>query len=79
MQATRPAIALTVCCLIALAIWRFFVASALPFSIDEAYYVAWSKTPDWGYWTKPPFIAWAIVLHDGFVVSRQVVCAALLY
>ena len=60
MQATRPAIALTVCCLVALAVWRFFVASALPFSIDEAYYVAWSKTPDWGYWTKPPFIAWAI-------------------
>jgi 4-amino-4-deoxy-L-arabinose transferase-like glycosyltransferase len=60
MQATRTAIALTASCLLALAIWRFFVASVLPFSIDEAYYVAWSKTPDWGYWTKPPFIAWAI-------------------
>ena len=60
MQSTRPVFALTFCCLLALAIWRFFVASALPFSIDEAYYVAWSKTPDWGYWTKPPLIAWAI-------------------
>ena len=56
----RVAMVVTSCCLLALAIWRFFVARDLPFSIDEAYYVAWSKTPDWGYWTKPPLIAWAI-------------------
>ena len=44
----------------ALAFWRFEVAAHLPLSVDEAYYFAWSLTPDWGYWTKPPLIAWAI-------------------
>lgn len=43
-----------------LALWRAWVAAGVPLSIDEAYYVAWSKTPDFGYWTKPPMIAWAI-------------------
>ncbi len=46
--------------LIALALWRSLVAAGIPLSVDEAYYVAWSKTPDLGYWTKPPMIAWAI-------------------
>jgi len=27
---------------------------------DEAQYWAWSKTLDWGYFTKPPLIAWTI-------------------
>ena len=40
--------------------WRWWVGAALPLSVDEAYYYAWSLTPDWGYWTKPPLIAWAI-------------------
>ncbi len=43
-----------------LALWRARVAAGVPLSIDEAYYIAWSKTPDFGYWTKPPMIAWAI-------------------
>ncbi len=43
-----------------LAVWRAWVAAGVPLSIDEAYYVAWSKSPDLGYWTKPPMIAWAI-------------------
>ena len=40
------------------------MASDLPLSVDEAYYYAWSLTPDWGYWTKPPLIAWALGLAD---------------
>jgi 4-amino-4-deoxy-L-arabinose transferase-like glycosyltransferase len=43
-----------------LAIWRHQVGASLPLSVDEAYYMAWSKSLDWGYWTKPPVIAWAI-------------------
>ena len=35
-----------------------------PMSVDEAYYFSWSRTPDWGYWTKPPLIAWAIGAVD---------------
>ena len=27
---------------------------------DEAQYWAWSKNLDWGYFTKPPLIAWVI-------------------
>ena len=43
-----------------IALWRALVAAGIPLSVDESYYVAWSKTPDFGYWTKPPMIAWAI-------------------
>ena len=45
-----------------LSVWRFTVASNLPFSVDEAYYIAWSKNLEFGYWTKPPVIAWIIGL-----------------
>ncbi len=48
-----------------LALWRWWVAAGLPLSVDEAYYYAWSLTPDWGYWTKPPLIAWAIASASG--------------
>ena len=27
---------------------------------DEAYYHFWSLTPDWGYYSKPPMVAWLI-------------------
>ncbi|TPV58554.1 glycosyltransferase family 39 protein [Aestuariibacter sp. GS-14] len=27
---------------------------------DEAYYRFWSLTPDWGYYSKPPMVAWLI-------------------
>jgi 4-amino-4-deoxy-L-arabinose transferase-like glycosyltransferase len=50
--------------LAALGLWRWWVAASLPLSVDEAYYFAWSSTPDWGYWTKPPLIAWAIGAAD---------------
>ncbi|HYC13893.1 MAG TPA: glycosyltransferase family 39 protein [Stellaceae bacterium] len=29
---------------------------------DEAQYWLWSLTPDWGYYSKPPLVAWAIRL-----------------
>lgn len=46
--------------LILVALWRHEIGANLPLSVDEAYYIAWSKSIDWGYWTKPPMIAWAI-------------------
>ncbi len=52
-------------CLVLIALWRYQITSSLPLSVDEAYYVAWSKSLDWGYWTKPPLIAWAIALARG--------------
>lgn len=59
----RPLLALLMA-LAALSAWRWWVAADLPLSVDEAYYFAWSRTPDWGYWTKPPLIAWAIAAAD---------------
>ncbi len=29
---------------------------------DEAYYYHWSLSPDWGYYSKPPVVAWVIWL-----------------
>ncbi len=32
---------------------------------DEAQYWAWSRTLDWGYFSKPPLVAWAIAATTG--------------
>ena len=34
--------------------------SELNFHGDEAQYWSWSQMLDWGYYTKPPMIAWII-------------------
>ena len=41
---------------------RLFVLTLNPLGLhgDEAQYWAWSKHLDWGYFTKPPLIAWVI-------------------
>lgn len=31
---------------------------------DEAYYRFWSVTPDWGYYSKPPMVAWTIYVTN---------------
>jgi 4-amino-4-deoxy-L-arabinose transferase-like glycosyltransferase len=55
---------LLVAWLIGLTIWR--LASVIhtnpELSGDEAQYWIWSLTPDWGYYSKPPVVAWAIWL-----------------
>lgn len=38
----------------------FLLLSPLGLHGDEAQYWAWSKDLDWGYFTKPPMIAWVI-------------------
>jgi 4-amino-4-deoxy-L-arabinose transferase-like glycosyltransferase len=35
-------------------------ADPIPLSVDEAQYWIWSRTPDFGYFSKPPLIAWII-------------------
>lgn len=44
--------------------WRLAVlgGSSLNLSFDEAQYWLWSLDPDWGYYSKPPFVAWSIAL-----------------
>lgn len=53
--------------LTALLAWRFFAAqdAGLNLSIDEAQYFLWSQAPAWGYFSKPPLIAWTIAAAVG--------------
>ncbi len=48
--------------LLLLFVWRiiFIQTSQLDLSPDEAYYWDWSRHLDWGYYSKPPMIAWII-------------------
>jgi 4-amino-4-deoxy-L-arabinose transferase-like glycosyltransferase len=48
--------------LAALVAWRLLAAAdaRLNLSIDEAQYFLWSLEPAWGYFSKPPMIAWTI-------------------
>jgi 4-amino-4-deoxy-L-arabinose transferase-like glycosyltransferase len=55
-----PATAVTLCAaLIALRLLTLFI-SPLELGPDEAQYWRWSKNLDWGYFSKPPLIAWMI-------------------
>lgn len=63
--AARPALpALTLAIMIAGAVtlWRLAELFGDPFnlSFDEAQYWAWAQQPAFGYFSKPPMIAWAI-------------------
>lgn len=42
--------------------FRWFIMSQSPLGLhgDEAQYWAWSQNLDWGYFSKPPLIAWVI-------------------
>ncbi len=46
------------------AVFRFWVEAThgLPLYVDEAYYWYWSRDLAWGYFSKPPVIAWLIWL-----------------
>ncbi len=48
----------------ALIIYRvlFLYLSNLELSPDEAYYWEWSRRLDWGYYSKPPMVAWIMAL-----------------
>jgi hypothetical protein len=39
-------------------VFRFWLAAALPFTGDEAYFVWWGQWPDWGFYDHPPMIGW---------------------
>lgn len=46
----------------ALSVYRDWIITHLesPLFYDEIYYYGWSLTPDWGYYSKPPVVAWVI-------------------
>ncbi len=61
-RATAPwwtAAATVVAGITALRLW-FLWRSGLELDFEEAQYWLWSRTPTWGYWSKPPMVAWLI-------------------
>lgn len=43
-------------------VWLLVAQGPLDLAPDEAYYWDWSRRPDWGYFSKPPLIAWLYAL-----------------
>ena len=58
----QPLIRLTAAILAGLLVLRVFALLADPNSLyaDETQYWLWSRSLDWGYFSKPPMIAWII-------------------
>lgn len=62
-QAHSPRLLLGLLAMAALVFgWRLWFSSANGFSlfIDEAQYWQWAQAPAWGYYSKPPLVAWLI-------------------
>jgi 4-amino-4-deoxy-L-arabinose transferase-like glycosyltransferase len=59
----------------ALTLYRGWVIvhNQLPLFFDEAQYWVWSLKPDWGYYSKPPMVAWVIRLFSGMGNSELAV------
>lgn len=53
--------------------WRLLSLAWTPGELipDEAYYWDWSRQLDWGYYSKPPLIAWIIAASTGLLGSRE--------
>ena len=43
------------------------ISTPLELSADEAQYWLWSKELNWGYFSKPPMIAWLIHISNNIV------------
>lgn len=52
-----------------LTLWRAFTAwhTAPPLFTDESQYWLWSHDPAWGYFSKPPMVAWLIALSTSLL------------
>jgi 4-amino-4-deoxy-L-arabinose transferase-like glycosyltransferase len=52
---------------LALTLARLLVIALQPYALygDEAQYWVWAQAPDWGYYSKPPLIAWIIAVTTG--------------
>ena len=42
--------------------FRFWLATTLPFTGDEAYFIWWGQWPDWGYYDHPPMVGWLLAV-----------------
>ena len=43
----------------------------IPLHFDEAQYWSWSKDPAWGYFSKPPMLAWIISISNYFCGNTE--------
>ncbi|MFP4614709.1 MAG: glycosyltransferase family 39 protein [Thiohalorhabdus sp.] len=59
---TPVSLGLLLLVLTGLTAYRLLVLLGLDLGLygDEAYYYTWSREPDWGYYSKPPMVAWLI-------------------
>ncbi|MCS7150689.1 MAG: glycosyltransferase family 39 protein [Caldimicrobium sp.] len=59
--------------LLALFVGKFYYLVELPLSLsyDESYYWDWSRALDWGYYSKPPMIAWLIYLSTKYLGNTE--------
>lgn len=69
---------------LAMLVYRLLVIELTPIHLffDEAYYLSWAQTPDWGYYSKPPMVAWVIALTTSLLGDAEWAVksgAALLY
>ena len=50
--------------LVLFSLWRLWSrqAAGVDLFFDEAYYWGWAQLPDWGYYSKPPVVAWLIYI-----------------
>jgi len=67
LDRAQPRAGLAVAFLVALTAWRLFVLfdHGPNLSFDEAQYWAWAKHLAFGYYSKPPLVAWAIAATTG--------------
>ncbi len=65
--ATVSWLAATCAAVVALTVLRlvFLAGSGLNLDFEEAQYWLWAQAPAWGYWSKPPMIAWLIAGTTG--------------
>ncbi len=57
----------------AITIVRLAYLTVYPFDLhpDEAQYWSWSLSPDWGYYSKPPMVAWLIAAFTALCGSGE--------
>jgi hypothetical protein len=73
----------TGCLLLALTAVRLVIISVTELSDTEAYYLTWSRFPDWSYYDHPPLVAWMMSAttigsrSPFFVRIGSVLCSAL--
>ncbi len=56
-------------------IWRIVYIAIAPLDLvpDESYYWDWSRRLDWGYFSKPPMVAWINALSTGLLGASDLV------